>query len=105
MDITPNLDRRAHRGIRYERAFTPQPVCGRARAFLQTSKNALEVGVYTNGRTLPQDEKATADAPFAPSAGSTAFALQKARDRTPTVQPMSRFFGMILRTTPTSNTT
>jgi arylsulfatase A-like enzyme len=60
MDTTPNLDRMAQQGVRFERAFTPQPVCGPARASLQTGKYPLEVGAYTNGRMLPQDEETIA---------------------------------------------
>ena len=41
--ITPNLDRLAADGVRFEHAFTCQPVCGPARACLQTGKYATEV--------------------------------------------------------------
>jgi arylsulfatase A-like enzyme len=60
MDTTPNLDQMAQQGVRFEHAFTPQPVCGPARACLQTGKYPLEVGAYTNGRMLPRDEKTLA---------------------------------------------
>ena len=36
MSLTPNLDAMARRGTLFEHAFTPQPVCGPARACLQT---------------------------------------------------------------------
>ena len=41
---TPNLDAMARRGVRYERAYTCQPVCGPARS-------AIFTGLYphTNG--------------------------------------------------------
>lgn len=55
-DITPNLDRIAAEGVRFENAFTCQPVCGPARACLQTGKYATEVGCHTNHRLLPPDE-------------------------------------------------
>ena len=60
LDITPNLDRMASEGVRFENAFTCQPVCGPARACLQTGKYATEVGCHTNHRLLPLDEKTIA---------------------------------------------
>ncbi len=56
LDVTPNLDRLAARGVRFEHAFTCQPVCGPARACLQTGKYATEVGCFRNGIGLPLDE-------------------------------------------------
>ena len=60
LDITPNLDRMASEGVRFDRAFTCQPVCGPARACIQTGKYATEVGCVTNGIALPQDHKTLA---------------------------------------------
>ncbi len=60
LDITPNLDRMAAEGVRFENAFTCQPVCGPARACLQTGKYATELGCHTNHRLLPLDEKTIA---------------------------------------------
>jgi arylsulfatase A-like enzyme len=56
LDITPNLDRLAAEGVRFEHAFTCQPVCGPARACLQTGKYATETGCFRNGIALPLDE-------------------------------------------------
>ena len=56
LPVTPNLDRMAQQGVRFENAFTPQPVCGPARASLQTGKYAAEVGCFTNHRVLPANE-------------------------------------------------
>lgn len=56
LPITPNLDRLAGEGVRFESAFTCQPVCGPARACLQTGKYATETGCFTNNRALPLDE-------------------------------------------------
>ncbi|MHC4561875.1 MAG: sulfatase-like hydrolase/transferase [Planctomycetota bacterium] len=53
--ITPNLDRMAAEGVRFDRAFTPQPVCGPARAVLQSGQYATEVGVHVNHIALPTD--------------------------------------------------
>jgi len=58
--VTPNLDRMAAEGVRFEQAFTCQPVCGPARACLQTGKYATEVGCFRNGIALPQDHKTIA---------------------------------------------
>lgn len=56
LDVTPNLDRLAAGGVRFENAFTCQPVCGPARACLQTGKYATEVGCHVNNKRLPQNE-------------------------------------------------
>jgi len=58
LGITPNLDHMAEEGVRFEHAFTCQPVCGPARSTLQTGKYPAEIGVFTNHRMLPIDEKA-----------------------------------------------
>lgn len=60
LDVTPNLDKMAEEGVRFENAFTCQPVCGPARACIQTGKYATETGCYVNGIALPQDEKTIA---------------------------------------------
>ena len=56
LNVTPVLDSLAKEGAKFEYAFTPQPVCGPARACLQTGKYATELGCYINGRPLPKDE-------------------------------------------------
>jgi len=60
LDITPNLDKMAEKGILFKNAFTCQPVCGPARSCLQTGKYATETGCYRNNIALPQDEKTIA---------------------------------------------
>ena len=50
--VTPNLDRLAAEGVRFERAYTCQPVCGPARACLQTGLYAEANGCYTNNIAL-----------------------------------------------------
>lgn len=60
LPITPHLDRMAAEGVRFEHAFTCQPVCGPARACLQTGKYATEVGCHVNNRLLPFREKTLA---------------------------------------------
>jgi len=60
LDVTPNLDRMAAEGVRFEHAFTCQPVCGPARSALQTGKYPEAVGCWRNNIHLPLDEKTIA---------------------------------------------
>ena len=48
---TPHIDGLAARGVRYERAYSPSPICVPARAMLLTGRNAIQTGV-THHRTL-----------------------------------------------------
>lgn len=59
-DITPNLDKMALRGVKFENAFTCQPVCGPARASLQTGKYPTETGCFRNDISLPINQKTIA---------------------------------------------
>ena len=60
LDLMPNFDRMALRGTFLENSITCQPVCGPARACLQTGKYASTLDVPTNGVGLPRDEKSLA---------------------------------------------
>lgn len=62
MNLTPNLDALADRGVRFEHAFTCQPVCGPARACLQTGRYASANGVWRNGIPLRPDDRTIAHA-------------------------------------------
>ncbi|MEU9237231.1 sulfatase-like hydrolase/transferase [Streptomyces subrutilus] len=53
---TPEFDSMAQGGTHFARAFTPQPVCGPARASLQTGKWATQAGVFRNGLPLSGGE-------------------------------------------------
>lgn len=53
-EATPNLMRLAQEGIQFENSYTCQPVCGPARACLQTGMYATQCGCYWNGVPLPQ---------------------------------------------------
>ncbi len=53
LDITPNLDQFAEEGVNFINAFTPQPVCGPARAMLQTGLYPTQTGCYRNAISLP----------------------------------------------------
>jgi len=61
LNITPNLDKLANEGIRFEYAFTNQPVCGPARSILQTGKYPNETGCYRNAIGLPISNQNIAD--------------------------------------------
>ena len=60
LEVTPNIDKLASEGVVFENAFTMQPVCGPARASLQTGKYATEVECFVNGIALPLEEKTMA---------------------------------------------
>ena len=55
LPVTPYLDRLAAEGTLFENAFTCQPVCGPARACLQTGLYATQVGCHINDLKLPLD--------------------------------------------------
>ena len=55
LNLTPHLDQMATEGVRFNHAFTMQPVCGPARSCLQTGQYATQTGCFTNARALPQD--------------------------------------------------
>ena len=56
LNLTPNFDRIAQHGTHLENSFTCQPVCGPARASLQTGRYALDTGVWRNGLALRPGE-------------------------------------------------
>lgn len=68
---TPNLDRLAGEGVRFERAFVPIPLCTPSRASLFT-------GRYPNGQTMGGNERAT----LPPEAPNLAGAFRDAGYRT-----------------------
>lgn len=55
LDVTPNLDKMALEGARFSNAYTCQPVCGPARACLQTGLYATQTGCFRNDEPLPLD--------------------------------------------------
>jgi len=57
LELTPNFDRMAQRGTHLYNAFTCQPVCGPARASLQTGMYSTATGVWHNGIALPRNLK------------------------------------------------
>jgi uncharacterized sulfatase len=58
--LTPNLNQMARTGVRFQRAFTPQPLCGPARSTVQTGRGASETGCVRNGIALNPNEKTLA---------------------------------------------
>ena len=60
LPVTPNLDSFAQDATLYENAFTCQPVCGPARACLQSGVYATQIGCYKNNIALPTDTKTVA---------------------------------------------
>lgn len=58
--LTPNLDQLAAEGTLFENAMTCQPVCGPARACIQTGKYPSVIGCEVNDRMLPLTEKGIA---------------------------------------------
>ena len=61
LDITPNLDALAREGVKFDNAFTPQPVCGPCRAMFQTGRWPTEMGCFRNDTMLPSGVKTLAD--------------------------------------------
>ncbi|MGL4914582.1 MAG: sulfatase-like hydrolase/transferase [Romboutsia sp.] len=60
LNITPNLDKMAEEGVKFENAFTCQPVCGPARSCMQTGKYATQTNCFVNDIGLKEDEQTIA---------------------------------------------
>lgn len=59
--LMPNVWRLGEEGLLFENSFTCQPVCGPARACLQTGQFATENRCYWNGIPLEENTKTMAD--------------------------------------------
>ncbi len=59
--LMPNVWELGEEGVLFENSFTCQPVCGPARACLQTGQFATENRCYWNGIALQEDAKTLAD--------------------------------------------
>jgi len=55
MNLTPNLDQMASRGVLFRNAFCNQPVCAPARASIFTGQYPAKHGVWKNAIGLPDD--------------------------------------------------
>jgi len=53
---TPNLDRLAEEGVRFDAAYSPCPVCAPARAALMTGKYVSNIGAYDNAASFSCEE-------------------------------------------------
>src|SRR5215471_17480852 len=54
MNLTPNLDRMASRGVLFRNAFVAQPVCAPARASILTGQYPAKHGVWKNAVGLSE---------------------------------------------------
>jgi len=52
---TPNLDRLAARGVRFDAAYTPCPLCAPARAAMMSGRYVSRTRTYDNGSVLASD--------------------------------------------------
>ena len=55
LNLTPNLDRMAARGVLFRNAFSNQPVCAPARGSIFTGQYPSRHGVWRNGIGLPEN--------------------------------------------------
>jgi arylsulfatase len=53
---TPNIDRLAKEGVRFEKCYSPNPICTPSRASIMTGKHLLGHGVYKLHDILPDDQ-------------------------------------------------
>ena len=53
---TPNLDRLAENGVRFERCYAQNPVCTPSRAAFLTGRYPRTTRTRQNGQTIPKDE-------------------------------------------------
>lgn len=61
LPVTPRLDSLAANGVAFDEAFTVQPVCGPARAAIQTGLYPTRTGCWRNGIALPPTVDTLAD--------------------------------------------
>ncbi len=59
--VMPNLSKLSEDGVTFDNCYTCQPVCGPARACLQSGVYATETGCYKNRISLPQSIKPLAE--------------------------------------------
>ncbi|HET8590507.1 MAG TPA: sulfatase-like hydrolase/transferase, partial [Nakamurella sp.] len=52
---TPHLDALAARGVRFDAAYTPYPLCAPARAAMITGRYASSFGCFDNAALFPAD--------------------------------------------------
>lgn len=59
-EVMPNLCALAQEGVTFSRNYTCQPVCGPARACLQTGLYATQTGCFRNAIAIPEDTRTLA---------------------------------------------
>jgi arylsulfatase A-like enzyme len=52
---TPNVDRLANQGVRFESTYCPSPICGPARASIFSGRYPQETGITSNWEPVPND--------------------------------------------------
>ena len=57
---TPNLDRLAAQGTRFDAAYTPYPLCAPARVAFMTGRYASRLGCFDNAALFPADQPTVA---------------------------------------------
>lgn len=62
LDVTPAADKLAGEGVQFMNAFSCQPVCGPARACIQTGRFPTETGAFINQVGLKSEERTIAHA-------------------------------------------
>lgn len=60
LNVTPTLDELAKTAVNFDCAYTNQPVCGPARAMLQTGLYPTQLGCFRNAISLPENENTLA---------------------------------------------
>lgn len=60
LDTTPNIDRLAANGVRFETAIAAQPVCGASQSVIHTGRYATETGVWRHSLRPNEDEQTLA---------------------------------------------
>src|SRR4051812_39945196 len=49
---TPNIDKLAKRGVRFERAYCQYPLCNPSRSSMMTGRRPDSLGIYGNGESF-----------------------------------------------------
>lgn len=55
LEVTPNLDRLAAKGVTFDNAYTPAPLCTPARMAMLTGRYSHEIRCWTNSDALASD--------------------------------------------------
>lgn len=61
LEVTPVLDKLAQEGVKFNQAYSAQPVCGPCRAMFQTGLYPTQTGCFRNNKMLPHNVKTLAN--------------------------------------------